>query len=411
MKILVVGNGFDLAHKLRTSYWNCLDFLFVLYQCEHDFTYWRSMLWRNSIRHTGLDQRLQDFSEYQVKFLREYAMQINSSDVRKLPPNAYNGLNSLLYKCISDNLWLEYFWEIQKANHEQGQKWVDFESELSRVIQKVDNKIKDCELNGKPLYNTEHKFFLDLNFVNQPYLKIFDKKIAEYVYEKFNINSTTDEIKKGIIDMLYENLLKITTAIEIYLQTCVRSSPINCLPYFFNIGLFDKVISFNYTNTFTTYLKAETDDNICHIHGSIREKISDINTPLVLGIDEYLSEDTRDRDIDWIMFKKFFQRIYRRSDYKYKGWSEFSPFSNTETQQTELYIIGHSLDVTDQDVLRDLILRENQITKIFYRNSTQLASELKNLIRIIGSEELNRRCRSVPPSIVFIRQQPSPSGL
>ena len=72
---------------------------------------------------------------------------------------------------------------------------------------------------------------------------------------------------------------------------------------------------------------------------------------------------------------------------------------------SDLYIFGHSLDITDRDVLYDLISNGRQsTTTIFYRNATQLAGELKNLIRLIGSEELNNRTRSIPPSIVFVKQ-------
>ena len=75
----------------------------------------------------------------------------------------------------------------------------------------------------------------------------------------------------------------------------------------------------------------------------------------------------RNKEVDWVMFKKYFQRIYKHADYKYKGWDVFSPgYIENSTDPVEVYILGHSLDVTDKDVLNDLILNGKQTkTAIF----------------------------------------------
>ena len=41
---------------------------------------------------------------------------------------------------------------------------------------------------------------------------------------------------------------------------------------------------------------------------------------MVLGIDEYLPEDRRAAEIDFIEFKKFYQRIYKGTGNEYKKW-------------------------------------------------------------------------------------------
>lgn len=405
MKILVVGNGFDLAHGLQTSYWSCLNFLYIADQGTRDFPYWRSRIWCDSVRRDiDVDERLENFSEIQIEFLKKYLIQFNSPNIKLVQDNGNSQINGILHECISDNLWLEYFWDLQKAHQKKGHKWVDFESDISEVIQKIDNIVKTAESNNWSLYNHEHDFFFESDFKKNPHLRVLGAKIIASIQKQFTYSSTNDEIKADIINQLYANLLKLTTAIEIYLKTCGMNFDDPFMGYL-EIDHVDKVISFNYTDTFKMYMNNDNDENICHIHGKIREKLTSIYSPLVLGIDEYLSKEERDNDVDWVMFKKFFQRIYRHSDFKYKGWPEFSSSDEIKKSTTELYIVGHSLDVTDRDVLRDLILRDNQITKIFYRNSTQMANELKNLIRVIGSDELNKRCRSIPPSIIFVEQK------
>ena len=56
-----------------------------------------------------------------------------------------------------------------------------------------------------------------------------------------------------------------------------------------------------------------------------------------------------------------------------------------------IYIFGHSLDVTDRDVLRDLILNDNVMTTIFYRNKVQYGQQIANLVKVIGQDELIKK--------------------
>ena len=56
-----------------------------------------------------------------------------------------------------------------------------------------------------------------------------------------------------------------------------------------------------------------------------------------------------------------------------------------------LHIFGHSLDVTDKDILKELILTEGMHTTIYYRNLDQKGQQIANLVKIIGQDELIKR--------------------
>lgn len=82
----------------------------------------------------------------------------------------------------------------------------------------------------------------------------------------------------------------------------------------------------------------------------------------------------------------------------------------------ELYIFGHSLDVTDKDILRDLILNDNVNTTIYYHKTydksgkddngrNDLGSKIANLIKVIGQDELIRRTGGSTKTIEFKLQQ------
>lgn len=70
-----------------------------------------------------------------------------------------------------------------------------------------------------------------------------------------------------------------------------------------------------------------------------------------------------------------------------------------------LYIFGHSLDETDGDILRDLILNDNVYTTIYYWNKETMGKQIANLVKVIGQDELIRRTGGRKKTIVFQRQQ------
>ena len=54
----------------------------------------------------------------------------------------------------------------------------------------------------------------------------------------------------------------------------------------------------------------------------------------------------------------------------------------------ELYTIGHSLDITDEDIIRQLFDLANKIT-VFYHSETSAQNLIRNLVRIYGKNEFD----------------------
>ena len=128
----------------------------------------------------------------------------------------------------------------------------------------------------------------------------------------------------------------------------------------------------------------------------------------MLGINEYLQDDARDKDNAFIWFKKFYQRIYKETDSSYIDWLIKHENSRQVYQNfssgipvLDIFFYGHSLDVTDKDVLEKLILHENARSHIFYRNKDSMAKQIQNLVIIIGEENLIRMTRGSNRSIIF----------
>ena len=62
---------------------------------------------------------------------------------------------------------------------------------------------------------------------------------------------------------------------------------------------------------------------------------------------------------------------------------------------------GHSLDVTDRDIIREFILADRVQTTIFYVDRTDYGKKITNLVKIIGQDELIRRTGGKTKTITF----------
>lgn len=396
MNILVVGNGFDLAHKLPTSYNCCLDFL-------------GAVQFGNSMSKPGSPYFLKR-DEGDCQWIA--AMEKIHSALRPFIRERGQGIDPELHKqlidCITNNFWLEYFLQRQDTYRSYQKNWIDLEQEIARVICFIQNAVDEAREQSPSPDCLSKKPFTRPPDRQDEHFSVLYTWFEQYLLQNER-KELTDETLKNFINLLYEELERFTTGIEIYLSLCQKTllePKLLRLPDIEQIDGIDKVLSFNYTDTFMQYMRSPCDpENICHVHGRLRSRITDFHSPLVLGVDEYLSDEKKDAKVELVMFKKYFQRIYKYTDYQYLSWPEPRPSGQQADGFIDyIYIFGHSLDVTDKDMLQQLIRRKYTKTTIFYRNNEQFSCELKNLVKVIGSDELNERTRSRTPSIFFQEQ-------
>ena len=159
---------------------------------------------------------------------------------------------------------------------------------------------------------------------------------------------------------------------------------------------FDYLLSFNYTST---YEKIYGNISTCnYIHGVIDENREKEDNNMVLGIEEYLQDEARNTNRTFVWFKKYFQRIYKRTGSVYKEWLDVV---NKYKREVEIYIVGHSLAITDKDIFQELILNSKK-TVIYYFNKETLKSQISNMIEIIGQDELVKKTSD--GSLIFEEQ-------
>lgn len=385
-KILLIGNGFDLAHGLPTSYSYFLDFCDKV---SRIFTYLmyvdQKVYEKSALNIWDVDDSIK------AKLLEWYKKRNENPD--KLAVEIYNN--------IKENIWTHYFLNIR---YSLGKNWIDFESEISNVIQAFEC-IRDNIERRERIQQSESSKVIKLevvkDFVNiSKEIEVLKELDLEDMYT--NLKLFDAYIKKMTVD-----LDRLIRALEIYISEFINK--IEVLQKNDDIKDInpDCVLSFNYSNTYERIYGQSNKIEYDYIHGKA-DITNNVNTcNLVLGIDEYLEEHDRDNKLEFLPFKKFYQRIYKLTDSSYMEWVD-EIRQNLECPY-ELYIFGHSLDKTDKDVLELLICNDNIQTKIYYHRKSnddkkELGKLIRNLVRVIGAKELIRRTGGSHKTIEFIPQ-------
>lgn len=119
MNILVLGNGFDLAHGLPTKYEHFLEFVDI-------YKKYRNILIPGESRKSAWEKE----EGLRQEFLLYLA---NLCDQKKK-------IFAELAEMISENIWIDYFLSVFTQMKQAGREgWIDFESEIARVIQTLDD--------------------------------------------------------------------------------------------------------------------------------------------------------------------------------------------------------------------------------------------------------------------------------
>ncbi len=392
MNILIIGNGFDLAHGLPTTY--------------KDFLKFTDKFEKYRLRNEDGDELLQEDDGSSDYFFNLFGNKANKN-VRDL----IQELSAL----IKNNVWIKYFKNLCGSRKEQGKdSWIDFESEISQIIQTLDSaghtiteQVAQGKKNGKM---TQYQYRILRPVIGQ--------KWSSEKCDSISFEIKAIRYKK---ELLLKDLNKLIRCLEIYLSDYVSNLKVDkLLPDIKELPFINKVLSFNYTSTYENYY-SESPYEIDYTHGKAAiENTMDSNN-MVLGIDEYLKEDEKNENTEFIEFKKYFQRIHKETGSLYKLWlnkmeeqEQIKEITSVRKDNDgtvsyveeyaichKVFFFGHSLDVTDRDIIREFILADRVQTTIFYVDRTDYGKKITNLVKVIGQDELIRRTGGKTKTITF----------
>lgn len=336
-KLFIIGNGFDLAHGLKTSY---NDFI-------NDF-------WKNEktkiLTSNNFIRNINDYSYiYDDDILNIHTPQIISQ-----LPDGYLSHDAKGYQ------WFKYL-----ISSNASSKWSFSGVKSSKVVMTIKNTF---------LQNISEKYYLQ-NWVDiegeyyrllKNCLKIENENPTKSVYN---------------VDKLNDDFFEIRNMLELYLSYNANNR-IGKIPQI--LDKFRKIIqpelfsgqnkinekdnilflNFNYTNTeneYLDFLKVEIPQeiNCIHIHGEIDNK----KNPIIFGYgdeldEEYLKIENKkdDRYLENVKSMKYLQT---------PNYSNLLRF--IESNEYDVFIMGHSCGISDRTLLNTIFENENcRSIKIFY---------------------------------------------
>lgn len=284
--VLIIGNGFDLYHKLPTRY---TDFLFLVKNWEKSYKLYTEQLIKSSKMESGtthgqFNVSLDEYGKLTNEALENFANHAMCLDNESI---------SVLGDIISRNIWIKYFIEIGYSS----EGWIDFESEIENLLILIE------EFFTREVYKCEGKI---ISQVINPTMYKAIKCVMTYskslplntgLYTKFDIDKIIyGDVKKQLLTGVKSELNDLIRALTIYMREFVGNIKV---PYFSqqikelkNINL----LNFNYTYTYKNIYGGA---NLNHqVHGSLA------NDDIVLGI-----SDNVFNNLDYVYFQKYFQRI------------------------------------------------------------------------------------------------------
>lgn len=341
MDVLILGNGFDLAHGLNTKYSDFLKY-------------------------------------YQEKYTTTRSVGIDKS-------------NNFLY----NNIWAKHFLNKTLA----GDKWIDLENEIFNVIVKLSKlpyfKNEVSYESYKRIVFLVAKDNMDFSFDNSGYFREPEPFLKQECH-RVPI--------KDFIDFLYNQLRDFVKEFEKYLIE--ESQNIHNAPKYKLYLNRDCVslLNFNYTDTCEQLYRINFNRDhygiktrAVYVHGKINSKDG---CNMVLGTHSF---DNEQIPVEFNIFKKHHQRHRYGTIETYQELLNELRYSHTYTPT--FHIIGHSLDRTDHNILKHILLaREESAINVYYYDEEALIRMQNNMDLIIGEEKVMSKVR-------FIKQDDSKRGI
>ena len=374
MDILLLGNGFDLYHKLPTKYINFLNTVKFLQENfnETDMSTIGKVF--NDERLYGIDSGIKECYE---KYYTTYSnFPLNIEDTKKL------------IELADKNVWFKYLSQLINKDI----TWIDFEKEIEKVVRAFEHYLENEyieQLTFSNLVTHEANIMRIFNFfyyiVEEDFVgdtKMHRLELNEQFMVQNPLNKKSYLSKDKVISFLYNQLIELAEMLKLYLRNFVdvvveKLKSINMIDEYIDLSQVRDVVTLNYTHTFESIYCKEIKRNIYHIHG-------DVDFNIVLGINSNENHNLETVNTDFLRFKKYYQRVFYKTDIEYLMALKYNDIFDSRNTNN-LVVFGHSLDSTDKDIIMDLFMYSKKIT-IYCYNEKAMSDNIINLVNIYGRE-------------------------
>lgn len=306
-KIFLIGNGFDIAHNFKTKFSDFAAF------------YLNKKIVPELIN--CIKTRRREHELFRSEYISIFASKYSNNSAQK----------------PEDILW----YLAQEENHQKTQRYIAENYSILNVLLKNSLFSRLYSGRDKNWFDIENIYFQELiplkdQAITKP--KLFDIKKVE------RLNAEFLEIKNAVKDYLGTLEILPNNEIENFFQLHCRG----CHSAYF--------INFNYTSSVRNYITDSEKFVVNHIHGSLKKD------DIIFGYgndqnDHY--QEMKDSEVE--QFLEFFKTF----DYlQNSSYDEIYENAIDKFEEYEVFIIGHSLGMTDKTLISE-ILNTEKCKKIY----------------------------------------------
>ena len=335
-RIILVGNGFDLAHGLKTGYEDFINWYFE--QLKKELSDCLSPTFENPLCKLEIDTKYNEY-EHWSHFM--YIHQYRIRDLKNLKLLEYiQGCSHIVVH--KSNLLQRLIMSINSKG------WVDIESDYYELLKKLASKLDR-----------------NLTFAHDSSERSFD--VQENAENVTRLQKTLHFLQEQLVVYLHEMQskadIKVIQDLDYIIREQIREDDIAVLSresLSNNIGVLEpelphetKILDFNYTTTTSKY---HTD--VIHIHGSLDDPKS-----IIFGYGDELDEHYK--KISNLNDNRYLDNIKSIRYLESGNYRDLLRFINAAPYQ--IYIMGHSCGNSDRTLLNTLFEHENCVSiKPFY---------------------------------------------
>jgi hypothetical protein len=374
-RLVIIGNGFDLAHGLPTSYKDFIDDYWgnVLKELYSNHSY-RDNLFVSNVSGIG--------NNYSAK--SDWQNSVNDFETLKYFISRYEDYCTLEF---ANNFFLNI------NNQINIEKWVDIENLYY-------NQLKTITKHGSLKPNEKKGQVVLLNKEFEQVKKLLEKYLIEKVLEKFNLGFNPD----GNGDIFkFRNILKPISVIsnELNLFKELPKDDHNEIEIQFDEERKERkekkslfVLNFNYTPTVLRYLISQSvDENSTKIHIPIHGTLGDeLDNKINFGFGDEMDDDYKAiENLDDNEYLKNFKSFQYLQNSNYKKLLDF-----IDSEKFQVLIMGHSCGLSDRTLL-NTVFEHNycRSIKVFYHqkdDGTDNYTEIiQNISRHFNKKKLMRK--------------------
>jgi len=375
-KLILIGNGFDLAHGLPTSYCDFINDFWENIHINYKKDEYKEIVFINEDYYLDIFIWLEKTNDYESlkANLKKCAELLNHNYDRDVIYSKIGNSNSnTIFKFKN-----AFFLKINKLNSLQN--WVDIENEYYKSLKEI-AKSNSLEIQEKK------KRVNKLNKEFEQVKNILEKYLIEKVYDKYDLyNLTGDGFELRDDYHKFESILK---------PISLLSDNDNLVDEFSNLEDKKEIeqflekekkeekhtpkihfLIFNYITTIWRYQHIKNTDNLNYIHGFINDKEHPIN----FGFGDEMDEDYKQiENLDENEFLEYFK------SFKYANTRNYNNLLNfINSQNFQVVIMGHSCGLSDRLLLNTIFEHDYcRSIKVYYHEKYNGIEKIDNYTNII----------------------------